>query len=367
MTLRESADQKPIADRSLRVGLIAPKRSSLKTTDAISAEFLRQGVIARRYPEGDRAALEEDCLLLIGSLGSLRKTAKFLERAASPLPMVIAWVSEPLPPENLRPWALRVGSKLTPSRLGITRCKVPLHLLTHPAFLLIHALGQPDFPHDGQSAGSLRFLIESLAWVQRGYSRGWINEVVVSTMQKVRYLESNGIKSTFVPVGQQPLFGHDLGIERDIDVLFIGNLKSRHRRRSLKHVFTALRNAGATVMVPDSPIHGEERTALVNRARIMLHLHNYKWDTPWMRWNLATANGAVIASETLSLPDPLIPGKDYLSAELDDLPGAILELLGDEPRRLRMLDNCRSTINDLMTQEGSIIKLIGLMEKHFAK
>jgi hypothetical protein len=105
------------------------------------------------------------------------------------------------------------------------------------------------------------------------------------------------------------------------------------------------------------PVWGAERTQLVNRAKIVLHLHQYEWDTPWMRWCLAAANGAVVVSEPLLVPEPLRPGLDYAESTADGLAAMITDLARDEPRRAAMLENCRKTIEQHMTQTASLAKL----------
>jgi hypothetical protein len=131
-------------------------------------------------------------------------------------------------------------------------------------------------------------------------------------------------------------------------------LKSRRRRIMLASLIADLRARGLTVCVPDQEVWGEARVQLVNRSRLMLHVHQFSWDTPWMRWCLASANGAVMVSEPLSVPDPLRPGVDYLEAPTDRLAEEIASLSNDEPRRLAMREACRERISSTLTQTASL-------------
>jgi hypothetical protein len=76
-----------------------------------------------------------------------------------------------------------------------------------------------------------------------------------------------------------------------------------------------------------------------------------------MRWCLASANGAVMVSEPLSLPDPLRPGIDYMESPLDRISEDIAGLLRDEPRRIAMRDSCKARIGEEMTQAATLDRL----------
>jgi hypothetical protein len=206
----------------------------------------------------------------------------------------------------------------------------------------------------GLGARQMRFLVDNASFLFRGLRKGWLDAAFVSTEQKRSLLELWGVSATVLPVGQQPGFGRDIGLPRDIDVLFVGSLKTQKRRNALVDLVSKLRRRGLVAHVPEDVVWGEARTRLVNRSRMMLHLHQFSWDTPWIRWCIASANGAVVVSETLSVPTPLRPGIDYLEAPLESLADEILALSRDEPRRLAMRDACRARIDATMTQAASL-------------
>ena len=248
----------------------------------MAASLAREGfdvcVLADKAPE----ALRVDGLLLMGSIASLRRTANAIEASRAGRPHVIAWIWEPLPPLALPPWARKLGEAISPSALRVTWAKPLLQVATAPVYAFIYWFG-----HDAQPSGqlemqTLRSTLQTSAWLRRGIANGWIDDVAVSTEQKRRYLASDGVDSVFAPVGQQAAFGRDLGLGRDIDVLFIGDIKKRFRRRKLARLVAELRALGRRVEVRND-VWGEERTRLINRARIMLHIHNFPWDTPWMQ------------------------------------------------------------------------------------
>lgn len=344
------------------IAVVSSRGMATGIPPAVVAELERRGRPARLLEDGDPALLESNTVLMMGSLGSLRRTSRLLRRRKGGRPFVVAWVSEPLPPSNLPDWVHGLSQALSPVRIGTRWARPLMHAIGFPIHFAARLLALPAELRGDIETSTLRFLLENLAFLRLGLRDGWIDAIAVSTEQKRLYLADRGIENVFMPVGQQAAFGRRLDLERDIDVLFIGNVKSPKRRRALDRVFAELRQRGLVAFKPDKPIHGEERTRLVNRARIMLNLHQYSWDTPWMRWNLAVANGAVVASEPLSVPHPLRPGTDFLSAPIEDLPREIEALVRDETRRAAMLDACTETINTEMTLEISVDRLCALLD-----
>lgn len=339
------------------VAVISRHAGSAVGVDPAVAEGLRQrGLTAHLLPDGAPEAMQADVILLLGGPSSLRRSIRRIERAGHVTPPVVAWLFEPLPPPDLPVGVVRAATRFSAIRTGRRWMRPLMQALARPGdWLLARRVGR------GISASNLRFAIDTASIVFRGTERGWLTVILVSTEQKRRQLADWGLTAEFLPVGQQPRFGRDLGLARDIDVLFIGSLKSRRRRAALDGLVQALRARGLAVHVPEAAIWGEARSHLVNRARIVLHLHQFDWDTPWMRWYLAEANGAVVASEPLSVPAPLRPGIDYLEAPLHDLAARIAELAGDEPRRLAMLHACRAQIGKTLTQDRALDRLACLL------
>lgn len=302
--------------------------------------------------DGDPALLKSDIVLILGAIGSMRRTIPLLERNPNPRRIVVMWVFEPLPARVMSKIRVRLASRLSPVQTGKAWTKPVLHLLTRPLDYVLH------LPYrDLVSTHMFRFLVDTFAMLDRGQRKGWLSHVITSTEEKRQYLESHGIDAQFLPVGQQSFFGKDMQMSRDIDVLFIGSLKSKRRRRQLDQLMSRLAAYGLTTYIPDGPVWGEARTKLVNRAKVLLHIHNFEWDTPWMRWNLAAANGAAVASQPLSVPYPMQAGVDYLSAPIEDLAAAIRNLTQDESRRQQMVMACQATISEHMTAARSIALL----------
>lgn len=326
------------------------KRSGL--ADAVARGLSERGMRASVRQDGDPQALQSMVVVLLGAPASLRVTIGQIERVGPARPRVVAWLFEPLPPPELTRRTVELAAGFSAIRTGRRWARPLMRLLSTPldAWLARRA-GR------GLTASTIRFLVDTASFAFRGRRMGWLDAIFVSTEQKRVQLADWGIAAEFLPVGQQPGFGRDLHLPRDIDLLFIGSMKSARRRAALARLAAEIRGHGLTMHVPDGPIWGEERTRLVNRARHLLHLHQFDWDTPWMRWCLASANGAVVISEPLGLPAPLRPGTDYLEAPLDAIAARLADGSRDEHRRLAMLAACRARIEETMTQQVALDRL----------
>lgn len=313
---------------------------------AIVQGLSERGLAPQFLPDGAAQALDCDVILLAKGPSSQRQTVGAIRRAGAARPAVAAWLFEPLPPPDLPREAIRGAVRFSALRTGRRWMRPVMRGLSWP--LDVHLARRAG---RSLTASNLRFLVDNASFAFLGSEQGWLDAIFVSTEQKRRHLADWGIGAHFLPVGQQPSYGRDLGRPRDIDVLFVGSLKAEARRRALADLMAQLQAAGLVTHVPDGPVWGQARTDLVNRARIMLHMHQFDWDTPWMRWCLAAANGAVIASEPLTVAYPLVPGRDYLEAPAAGLADAILALLRDEDRRRAMLASCRAALGTSMAMD----------------
>jgi hypothetical protein len=194
--------------------------------------------------------------------------------------------------------------------------------------------------------------------LRQAYRRGLVDAVVVTSEGKREYLEEADIPCRVVPIGWHAGHGTDLGLARDIDVIFLAEVEGGRRKRALG----ALRRAGVEVLVTGSwrepRFWGEERTRLLNRAKVLLSILRYPGAFVGQRLLLGAANGAVVVSEPLYRPDPWVPGEHYVSAPLDSMPEAIGRVLDDESERRRIADAARSLVDRELTLERSATALL---------
>lgn len=76
------------------------------------------------------------------------------------------------------------------------------------------------------------------------------------------------------PWGATPRWYADLGLERDIDVLWMGKRGSKRRSNLLDQVRKELDTVGVSIYVADNEenpfIHGDDRIRFLNRAKLPL-------------------------------------------------------------------------------------------------
>jgi hypothetical protein len=186
-----------------------------------------------------------------------------------------------------------------------------------------------------------------------------VDVFAVTTKSYQAYLAEHGVEVEQVPFGHHPSQGHLLHLERDIDVLFLGDYRLRRRRRNLRR----LRRDGLDVLVmgdysnPD--LWGEPRNELMNRTKIMLHIPRLEGHCSDIRMNMAMSTGALLVSEPLCLPYPYGPGEHYVETALDELVATVRRYLADEEERRRITASAHAFMSEL-TLERSFARLLTL-------
>jgi hypothetical protein len=319
--------------------------------------------------DGDGAALESDCLILFGDGRSFPRFRRLLRHRAT-RPRIALWQFDPLPPTGLLDRAERLG--LAAARLSLALDALPRigglswyrffqRWLPWPLFRASAGAARDLIPAAPPRVRDLRGALESWGWIRRAWNEGWLDALYMSTGQRVHFLEARGVPSSFAPLGCAPGLGEDRGPgSRDIDVIFLGGLKRAGRRAERwEPLRRKLEEAGLRVTQVLRDCYGEERTALLNRARVLVHLHKLPWDTPWMRWVLATSCGVLVVSEPLGDPDPLRPGVDYVEAPASEMAAAIQARLADRSGSARMVASCEERLRDRMSMDASLRRVLG--------
>jgi hypothetical protein len=187
-----------------------------------------------------------------------------------------------------------------------------------------------------------------------------VDALVVGASAYQAYLAEEGIDVHHVPLGYHPSQGRLLDLERDIDVLFLGEYRLRRRKQILRR----LRREGIEVKVlgdySDPQLWGESRTKLLNRAKIMLHIPRLEGHCSDIRMNITMANGALLMSEPLCLPEPFVPGVHHVEASLDELSDTISRYLEDDEARERITSEAHRFLTTELTLERSFSRLLEL-------
>jgi hypothetical protein len=225
--------------------------------------------------------------------------------------------------------------------------------------------GVPDSP-----TSRLRLLRERAAWEREGARNlrallAWTRpgrRVVVTSRPRAAALSARGIRAEAVPYGYQA--GHagplvDPDSERDIPVLFLGTLAGIQTRRSrlLEGLQVALA-PDVTVTVEPGPIGGEQRAALLRRARIVVDVQRVPGNFAGLRILLAGAGGAAYVSEPIVDSHPFVAGVDHVEASADKLPSEIRALLGDEPRRRAIVHTLQVRMREDLSMETSLRRVL---------
>jgi hypothetical protein len=201
------------------------------------------------------------------------------------------------------------------------------------------------------------------AAIRRLSHHGLIDLLVVGGPASREFLRTRGIAAEWAPLGYHPGHGRDLGVERDIDVLFLGSTDAPRRRRVLRQ----LRLEGVPVEVAgswhDPRYWGEDRTRLLNRVRVLLNVARRPGELSGLRLMLGMANGALVVSEPIYDSAPYIAGRHYLSAPLDDLPATIAGVLADEESRARLARAGHRFATTEVTLERSVMRVMELVMK----
>lgn len=186
--------------------------------------------------------------------------------------------------------------------------------------------------------------------------------LAVSTLERHQFLAEHGIASHFAPIGYDRSFGTDLGLPRDIDVLFLGSLEVPRRKRIIR----ALRAAGVNVVArgswSDPELFGEGRVRLLNRTKILLNIPRHPGLLSGLRMVLGMANKALVVAEPVYEPDPYRPGIHYVSAELDDFPETIARYLANDAERRRIVEAAYDFVTTKLTLTASVEAILQVVE-----
>lgn len=277
---------------------------------------------------------EPDTVVWIGGSPNWypRTLQRVLEAPRGRRPAVLLWHSEPLPP---------------PRASGLPRPR--LHAREIAKIVLRDRRAADPYTNAWR-----------LRWLAR---RGLPDLLVVSSRDKQEYVEEIGMRAEVVPLGWHRSFGSDLGLERDIDVLFLGGLDVPRRKRA----FRRLRASGVDLVAQgswkDPQYWGEGRTQLLNRAKIMLNISRQPGQFSGRRLIFAAANGALVVSEPMYKPEPWVAGEHYVSATLEEMPAAVAHYLEHEDERRRIAARAHELVTTELSHDRSVRRILELLEE----
>jgi len=347
---------------------------------AVADALETQGVSVRRVRDGDSAGFDADLLLLLVNVANFPAYRRMLPRATARRPRTILWQMDPLPPEETPAAAEQIGLSAAGWRDRLQAGAIPPPASTFPGQItrltakfrnwtykqlsrpgytraLRTMLASPGWRWPDVDWPQIRACFQAWHWIQSGLAEGWIDRLAVSTQQRQRFLARHPCPAAFLPVPAYPALGHRLQLTRDLDVLFLGRTRHGRRPHLWPRLRAALQDRQLRVMEVTGDCYGDARTELLNRTRVLVNLHNYPWNPAWIRFHLATLCGAAVASEPMDDTEPYVPGRDYLSALVSDLPAALARLLHDEAERQRLVDSATRICQSRLTLAATIDQL----------
>lgn len=246
-------------------------------------------------------------------------------------PFMVIWHYEPLPPPR--------AANLSWPRL---------HLREIVKILLRHSSATDVYTNYFRLRSLLR--------------RGLPDLLVVSTLSRREFLAERGISAHWVPLGYHPSLGCDLGLARDIDVLFLGDVKIPRRKPLLAQLQQHKVNLMAVGDWSDPAYWGENRRRLLNRTKIFLNVQRYTGELSGQRLLIGMANKALVISEPMYNPAPYVSGKHYLTATIEEMPEVIRYYLAHEDERRTLVEDAYRLVTQEVTLEHSLSRILTLIK-----
>jgi hypothetical protein len=264
----------------------------------------------------------------------------------------VLWQLEPLPPpvEGLPKRILQadLSSLRDPSRFGSLLYRVGRSALARAFALSLRSTTQVD-TSKSDVRRLLSYPLKQVRDVVQLWQNGLLDHIVVSVPSRKALLAQHGIPSKVVPVGYLPELGSFLpGLERDVDVLFLGRISAR-RRHLLNGIQSHLQRNRRVMRVVDSGCFGEERTLLLNRSKIILNLQKYPWEFPVIRLLMAMGCKTLVVSERATDPGPFVHGRHVIVRDAPELGEALIRYLEKDAERSRIVDEAHSFVTEHFT------------------
>ena len=367
--------------RGVRVVVVmpSPRGALLSEISAMLADALggpESGVIA--VDDGDPAVLDAGFAVLVGDCLRVGRTAELLRRPRASSPVTALWQLDSLPPPSVDNGVIEAGYRamrrdravrLASGRVGrIARGLIPSAVRRGVRRTSIRwSARSPVSARDeatlgltpGESPHHAMVRLARLDWIEQAVGEGWLDHVLVSAPERALVLSERGVGATFLPVGYHPWMGKDCGTERDLEVVFLGqHLGSSERASSLRSLQAELSSRRVSLSLR-SDVFGNERAALLNRAKISLNIHRTSdfWELSRIRLFISMACGALVVSEPADDTAPFVPGRHFVVATVSEMPDVITHYLTHEDERLAIA----RTASDFITTDVTMGRVAATM------
>jgi hypothetical protein len=259
-----------------------------------------------------------------------------------PLPQrpLFAWWLTENPPDSRWPSVLiNLASRL---RIHLDRVLEPYRTIL------------PNFFRSALFRGHRLRVYGELRWVQQ---QGVLDVLAVTSAFRAAFYRQHGFAPVLAPLGYHPVYGEDLGMNRDIPVAFLGNLDSPRRKRLLPPILRALQQHGIQVDIK-AGLYGAERTRYLNRVQVMLNVLRAPQDYVGQRFLLGAANKALVVTEPFSNEEAFKADRHLVVASLNSIVDAILHYAANPEERRFITENAYKFVTQELTIEQSVTRIL---------
>lgn len=335
-------------ERILQVGVVCwEKHSGLMVM--LGAALGRAGCQVSFIQPDERLDPDLDVVFAFGPFGSLVPIANQL-LACSPAqrPLFVLWMTEQLPNPNLPGWTHYLVGALRSyaERVAYNRQEQGIsQLATHLNWV----------PPKG-----LRYrYFGDLYWLRKA---GLLSLLVVGSGWIADFLQRRGFTPLTGYYNFYSEWGADLGLNRDIPVLWLGKMGTDRRKEAFQQVRADLKKRGIEVLVIDGVenpyVFGEERTVLLNRTKITLNILRQKWDNHSMRYYLAASNRVLVVTEPTYPHLSFNPGEHLVEASIEQMADTISYYLTHEEERMALVNQAHHLVATELSVDQSIHQIL---------
>jgi hypothetical protein len=272
------------------------------------------------------------------------------QESSSHPPVVIHWNTEGMPDIRIHPKIMRI--------LGTLRSKIGRMGDSNQSFDRFLNTLNPVKRMD-RMFHRYRYLGD----YEYAYRKGWLHVLADSSNIYCQIRNKLGVPTVYAPWGASKFWYEDLGLERDIDVIWMGKRGSQRRGRILDQVCGELEANGLKIHIADNEVNPfldqDVRTDYLNRSKITLNITRTWYDDNFSRFSMAVPNRSLVVSEDL-LPHcvEFKKGIHYVSSNVKDLTKTILYYLEHEEERKQITEDAYKMITTRLQFRTSLLKML---------
>jgi hypothetical protein len=316
-------------------------------TEVISDELNALGYKPVHFQVGSRIPETADVVFSFGPYGKFLTIPRQLAKMPpDQKPIFVHWNTEGIPDLRI-PWKIMSSIAGWRSWLGRVQdsrsssARIPgterLLSLTESRMLRFRYVGDYYYAH----------------------RRGWLDIFADTSDVYAEIHRRHGLPTIVAHWGATAQWYKDLGLERDIDVLWMGTRGTKRRSLILDRVRSELEASGIRMHVADGKenpfIFDDERIYYLNRSKITLNITRTWYDDNFSRIALAAPNRSLIVSEPVLPHCPsFIAGTHYVSVPIEKLAQTIRYYLDHEEERLRIVENAYHLVTTKLAFRESI-------------